>query len=84
MKIYVKDNVLTSCYDDENNNEELIIPDGITSINYNAVFNCQHLRKIFIPASVENIDNSSFLNCPCLEYIEADKNNKIFFDTDGI
>lgn len=84
MKIYVKDNVLTSCYDDENNNEELIIPDGITSINYNAVFNCQYLRKIFIPASVENIDNSSFLNCPCLEYIEADKNNKIFFDTDGI
>ncbi|MBR1591485.1 MAG: leucine-rich repeat protein [Ruminococcus sp.] len=84
MKIYVKGNVLTSCYDDENNNEELIIPDGITSINYGAVFNCQYLRKIFIPAGVEDINNISFLDCPCLEYIEVDKKNKIYFDADGI
>ena len=38
----------------------MYIPDGVTSIDYQAFYNCDALRSVFIPASVTSIDASAF------------------------
>lgn len=43
--------------------EELVIPDGVTSINDCAFFQCTDLTSVIIPSSVTNIGNYAFYGC---------------------
>ncbi len=43
--------------------KDLVIPDGVKTINNGAFENCQGLRAVTIPKSVTNIKNKAFRNC---------------------
>ena len=42
---------------------ELIIPDGVTKIGYNACFLNTQIKKLVIPEGVTAIDENAFRNC---------------------
>lgn len=42
---------------------DLVIPDGVTSINRYAFRNCTDLTSITIPSTITNIGDSAFYNC---------------------
>ena len=41
----------------------VVIPDGITNINYELFANCTSLATIVIPVSVTKIGSEAFINC---------------------
>ncbi|MBR2445616.1 MAG: leucine-rich repeat protein [Clostridia bacterium] len=47
----------------------LIIPEGVTYIDYAAFKNCQILESVVIPGSVKEISNSAFESCPNLKTV---------------
>lgn len=49
--------------------EELVIPDGVTSINNFAFIRCKSIKKVVIPASVTSIGKNVFYGCKNLESI---------------
>ena len=49
--------------------EELVIPDGVTSINNFAFIKCKSIKKVVIPASVTSIGKNVFYGCKNLESI---------------
>ena len=49
--------------------EELVIPDGITTIKQYAFAGCSSLESVTIPNSVTNIENSAFGGCTSLTSI---------------
>ena len=53
------------CLIDENENEinELVIPEDVTSIGDNAFFNCSGLKSVTILNSVTSIGNNAFQGC---------------------
>lgn len=51
-----------------------IIPDGVTSIGYEAFYDCSHLRSISIPDSVTSIGDSAFCNCEGLKEVTISNN----------
>ena len=53
---------------DEEGNEikEFAIPDGVTSIDSKAFYNCSSLTSVTIPNSVTSIGSSAFYNCSSL------------------
>jgi len=69
-----------------NNNEvkEVILPDTIKNISYNAFFGCTKLKELKIPASVRSIRNSPTSLCISLESIEVDPANENFASVDGV
>lgn len=50
--------------------KDVIIPDGVTSIEYCAFQGCNSLTNIDIPDSVENIGEAAFLFCSSLKGID--------------
>lgn len=52
-----------------------IIPNGVTTIGYNAFFGCHGLTSIHIPESVTSINDNSFDECIGLFSITIDKKN---------
>ncbi len=49
--------------------KETTIPEGVTSIGYNAFWNCTSLESITIPKSVTSIDSDAFAYCESLKSI---------------
>lgn len=52
-----------------------IIPNGVTTIGYNAFFGCHGLTSIHIPESVTSINDNSFDECIGLSSITVDEKN---------
>ena len=72
--------VLDTCafYLDTNTTlESVTIPEGITSIGYNA-FAWSDITSIEIPASVGSIDSTAFNSCNNLTSITVDSNNAVY------
>ncbi|MBQ8298841.1 MAG: leucine-rich repeat domain-containing protein [Clostridia bacterium] len=64
--------------------ETIDIPEGVKRIEENAFGNCNSLKEINIPASVEFIDDWSFLDTYNLEKINVDENNINFSSEKGV
>lgn len=54
--------------------KELVIPDGVKTINSFAFANCQGLRTVTIPKSVTNINHKAFYNCDNLNTVNIEGN----------
>ena len=68
---------------------EVIVPDGVTSINNNAFKYCSRLSSITMPDSITSIGNYSFQGCSSLETITIPENvtsigNYAFSDCSGL
>ena len=57
--------------------KDLVIPDGVKTINNGAFENCQGLRAVTIPKSVTNIKNKAFRNCSNLNTVNIEGNGTI-------
>ena len=64
IKIIDGESVLTKCSEDADG--EIIIPDGVTRINYEAFLYCSGLNSITIPESVTDIGFYAFKGCTSL------------------
>ncbi len=64
--------------------KEVLLPDNIKNISYNAFFGCTKLKELKIPASVRSIRNSPTSLCISLESIEVDPANENFASVDGV
>ena len=49
--------------------EEVVIPENVKRIGYNAFQDCDDLKRLTIPESIEFIDNEAFLDCESLEQV---------------
>lgn len=65
------------------NEEEFSIPDGVKKIAPKAFDNWISLKKLNIPASVIDIDSSSFTRFNILKEITVDNNNPMYKAIDG-
>lgn len=54
--------------------KDLVIPDGVKTINNLAFKNCQGLRTVTIPKSVTNINHKAFYNCGNLNTVNIEGN----------
>ena len=66
MNFIVDKTVLTKY---QGNEENVLVPDGITVIGPYAFKNCAHLRNVLLPDSLERIDFEAFFNCASLEQV---------------
>lgn len=57
--------------------KDLVIPDGVKTINNGAFENCQGLRTVTIPKSVTNINHKAFYGCSNLNTINIEGNGTI-------
>ena len=68
---------------------DIVIPDGVTSINDYAFINCNKLSSVDIPNSVTSIGNKAFSGCTGLNTLNIPENvttigNDAFFDCEGL
>lgn len=54
--------------------KDLVIPDGVKTINNRAFMSCQGLRTVIIPKSVTNINYRAFYNCNNLNTVNIEGN----------
>lgn len=57
--------ILVGCY----NLKEVVIPEGVTSIDYIAFVNCEKLQRVVLSDTVDTIGYCSFANCTSLSDI---------------
>ena len=68
---YIENNAIGSI-----TNEELIIPEGVLTINSYNITNCPNLKKVTLPSTVNSISEYAFYNSnPLLEEIEVASGN---------
>lgn len=77
--ISIENNAFNCCY----GLPQVTLGSGLKNIGESAFADC-FFETVLIPASVENIGNSVFKNCNCLELINVDKNNKNYMSDDGV
>lgn len=64
--------------------EELVIPDGVTSINKFAFIRCKSIKSVVIPASVTFIEDNVFYGCKNLESVTFENTESWWVKTNGI
>ena len=52
-----------NCFAENQNIEEVIIPDSVTRISNSAFRNCTNLKKLTIPNSITDLDHDPFYGC---------------------
>ena len=57
---------------------DVVIPEGVVSINTGAFENCADVRRFSLPASLVNVSAGAFKGCPALEEISVDENNPAY------
>ena len=63
-------------YIGDNTIEEVIIPEGVKTINAYAFANLTALKRVVLPSTIERIDQGAFYGCEALVAIEGLKNVK--------
>ena len=71
-------------YPEGKRDSEYKIPQGIQNIGVTAFAGCCMLKRIVLPASVEQIGDFTFVECKSLESISVDKNHPFYYDKDGV
>lgn len=66
----IENNVLVKC---DENATEVVIPEGVTEINWGAFEDCKLLTSIVIPESIKKIRGSAFSGCESLKSIVIPK-----------
>ena len=64
--------------------EELVIPDGVTSINKFAFIGCKSIKSVVIPASVTFIEDNVFYGCKNLASVTFENTENWWIETNGI
>jgi len=64
-----------SAFENCENLESIVIPDGVATIGNNAFDNCSNLKSISIPKSVITIGQTAFSSCGNLESITVESGN---------
>ena len=68
---------------EKDSNGTFTVPDGVKSIAKEAFYNCE-IKKLVIPSSVEQIDESAFSEIASLAAFEVDSENQNFSSVDGV
>lgn len=56
--------------------DELVIPEGVVGVGYQAFRDWRNLRRVVLPSTLEAIDHSAFLGCDNLEEVVFAKNSR--------
>ena len=67
---------------------EITVPSGVTTLytestNY-GTFQYSYVTSVTLPATVTDIQQGAFADCPYLTYIDVDDANTTFFDDNGV
>lgn len=62
---------------------DLVIPEGVTTINNMAFFRCKSIKTVTIPSSVSYISSYAFSNCPNLKSIKVSPENSAYHSQDN-
>lgn len=73
--VYSKDGKIFHIYAVGKNNEEFIVPNHVSTVKA-AAFEDSKLKKIYVPSSVEIIENDAFKGCNLLEMICCEAESK--------
>ena len=55
--------------------ENIILPDGVTNIEYGAFRNCNNLKTVYCGKNLENVSGNAFQGCSSLDKFEIDPKN---------
>lgn len=68
----------------------MVLPESLTCLSENSFSFCKFLRKVYLPASLEEINrdniycsHTTFAGCNSLEIIDVDEKNSYFTSVDG-
>jgi hypothetical protein len=68
MSFFIKNNTIKKYYPEENE-ENIVIPNGITKIGYCAFKDCSNIKTVIIPDTVTTISSKAFKGCVRLDRI---------------
>ena len=57
--------------------EEVVLPEGMTSIDEGSFLNCSALQSLYLPDSLERIEKNAFEGCTGIESISIGKNLRL-------
>lgn len=84
--LFNKDKSELLCYPAGRKNKSYSIPNGVTTIYYDAFADCTSLTSVTLPDSMTNCDSDmpGFFGCLSLESILVDENHPSLLSVDGI
>lgn len=81
--VYTKDGKSLVFYPPSKAGEAFTVPEGVEVICPYAFFECENLKRITVPATVNDISYESILSCVALEGVFIDVGNEIYRSVDG-
>jgi len=61
-----------------------VIPEGVTSIQKEALYVCNHITSVSIPSTLTNLDGYTFVVCDSIASIEVHPDNPLYSAKDGV
>lgn len=81
--LVIEGNAVTGITEKGKAEKKIVIPEGITEIDC-SLNKCENLETLEIPASVNTINNFSFLGCKALKEVNVAEANESFSSADGV